>query len=221
MGQEITASKEGTEAAGALPSYGNVDEVTRARIGGLAARDFSDQQIADVLLLTKEQVLAAKESPEAKKKYAEVADQQIQIQLDLADGWDAVEEKAVAQILQTLEYNRDPKYALFAGKTANTAIRRRNQLNTEPKVIDNSKPNGNVIQINLNKTYVRNAAGTEENKTLDITPTRAVPQLKQVDMPSPAQVDNLLAGVKSGTKDKVLTELEQAFELSGIFKEGQ
>lgn len=197
-----------------------VDAVTRARAGSLAAHGLSEQAIADILLITIEQSIAIKNCVEYKNKYAEVADEQIQRQLDLADGWDAIEEQSLKQILGVLEYNRDPKYLLFAAKTANAAIRRRN-VSGAPKVIDGSKNVTNIITLHLNKTFIQNKVEQVGEPSIDITPRSITigENKKIVDLPSPAAVENLLAPVKNTPKDRMLTELEQAFETAGVFKD--
>ena len=120
-----------------------VDGATRERAGNLAANGFLEQAIADILMLSLEQVLAIKNTPEFRGKYAETADEQIQRQMDLADGWDVIESKAVENLIDVLKYNRDPRYILNAARVANEAKRRR--PSSEPRVIDASKKTNNVI----------------------------------------------------------------------------
>jgi hypothetical protein len=194
-----------------------VDAVTRARAGSLAAHGLLDTQIADMLLLSLEQVVSCRETEEYKLKYAEVANEQIQRQLDLEEGWDGVEEKAIEQVLSSLQYNRDPKFALIAAATANKAKRRGTDAVRNPRTIDGSAPGGNIVILNLNKTYINNNQG--ENKTtatIDVTPRVENQQRKVTDLPSPKAVEELLAPVRQA-KQKVLTELELAFEISGVF----
>lgn len=194
--------------------YSSVDETTRARIGSLCAHGLSDLQIADILLLTQEQVTACHNSPEYKQKYAEVAEERIQRQIDLEEGWDAVETAGIAQILETLKHNRDPKFALGAAAIANKAIRRKNS-NGNQIVLDNSRPQeNNVIILQLNKVYV-NSSTNGENKTLDITPRKLEQPRQRSDLPSPKLVEEMLAPVRQNAP-KQKTELEQLFEASGV-----
>lgn len=198
-----------------------MDEITRARAGGLAAHGLLDSQIRDALLLTDAQVAAIRESPEFKKKYAEVADEIIERQIEMDEGWDAVEQKALAQILQTMEYNRDPKYALFAAKTANSAKRRAKQ--DDPRLTINAQHSEtNIVILNLNKKFVAGTSGEGENaKILDITPKLENQPRRRTDLPSPSQVENVLAPVRRVGKDKLMTELEEAFELSGVMLDNE
>ena len=61
-------------------------------------------------------------------EYIEVLEQINTEQLEQHDtlnrGWDAVEDQAVAVVLQTLQANPDPDYALRAASLANKAVRR-------------------------------------------------------------------------------------------------
>lgn len=171
-----------------------------------------------MLLLKIEQVLAARNSKEFKEKYAQVADEEIQKQLDLADGWDAVEEKAIAHVIETLAYNRDPKYALAAAKIANAAHRRK--PNANPNVINVGAVTNNIIVLNLNRSYVKKSTESESGM-IDVTPRPGIVQRKVSDLPSPKDVENLLAPVKLLEQKRVLTELEQAFEIAGVFKDDE
>lgn len=193
-----------------------MDAVTRTRIGALSAHGLSDQQIADMLLLSIEQILAARNSQEFKTKYAQVADEEIQKQLDIADGWDAVEEKAIAHVIETLAYNRDPKYALAAARIANSAHRRKPSAN--PNVINAGAVTNNIIVLNLNRNYVAKTTSGESGM-IDVTPRPGKVERKVSDLPSPKDVENLLAPVKQLDQKRLLTELEQQFEIAGVFKD--
>jgi hypothetical protein len=204
----------------ALPNYGNVDPITRARAGSLAAHGLMDTQIVDILLISREQLEAIKPSPEYKTKYSEVAEEVIQRQIDMDEGWDGVEEKALAHVLQALEYNRDPKYALFAAKTANNAQRKTKRDDPRLTINANSQQT-NIIVLNLNKNFVDKTLNEQKDAgTLDITPRQIEEQpRKRFDLPSPTQVESVLAPVKKVGRDRVLSELEAAFEVAGVFKD--
>ena len=195
-----------------------VDGTTRARCAALSARGLSDLQIADILLLTFEQVVAVHETEEFKKKYAEEADRAIQDQIDRDEGWDGVESAALGVLLDTMRYNRDPKFALVAAKTANAAERR--ARNNQPaKVIDSTQPGNNttnnIVFLQINKNYA-----TRENSQIDITPRPAQIPLKQSDMPAPKLVDELLAPAKKEAgqlNTKVDTsDLKEMFKQAGV-----
>lgn len=197
-----------------------MDAISRARCGTLAAHGLTSSQIADTLLLSLEQVKACEQSPEYKKKYAETAEDVIQRQIDMDEGWDVVESKAIAAVIETLEFNRDPKYALFAAKAANSAKRRsRNQVEN-PRVIDaqTGETGPRVISITMNKTYINNAAGSAEGSVIDIASRQAEQPKKRMDLPSPKLVENLLAPVRAKPQT-LFSELEEAMNLAGVFKD--
>lgn len=198
----------------AVPSgadFSSVDAITRARIGSLCAHGLTDAQIADVLILTNEQVLACKSSEEYLTAYSKVAEELIQRQIDLSEGWDAVETKGIEQVLQTLEYNRDPKYALAAAVMANKAQRRKNQAGNAPVIDASQTGKNNIIILNINKNYVNNVG---ESKTINIIDREPAKQ-KISDLPSPKVIDQLLAPVRD-EKVKVLTTLEEEWQRAGV-----
>lgn len=193
--------------------FSRIDTNTRKRCGSLSAHGLSDLTIADILLLSIEQVVACRASPEFKEQYAAEADRSIQAQIDRDEGWDALEEEAVSQLLQNVKVMRDPKFALMAAATANRAIRRKQSVG-EPKVADASKVETNIIILNLNKGFVESSG----NKTIDITPKKPEQIQRRSDLPSPKAVDELLAPLRKadGSKVKPLSELEQLFHDSGV-----
>lgn len=190
-----------------------VDALTCARCGSLSAHGLSDGQISAALFLSDEQILAARNSTAFKKKYAEEAEAAIQAQIDRDEGWDGVEEKALKAVLETLDYNRDPKFALAAAAMANKATRRKGGQ-TDPKVIDHSQPQTNIIVLSMNRTFV------QKNQQINVGQRSAdIPQ-KRSDLPSPKSVAELLAPVQD-IKPKVLSEMEEFFEKAGVVFDGQ
>jgi hypothetical protein len=197
----------------------SVDAVSRSRVAHLCAHGLTDGKIADVLLLSITQIVEIKKTSEFKEEYHRLADEIIQRQVDLDEGWDLVEELSVATLAKTLEFNRDPKFALFAARTANQAKRRGNsgidKGKNEQPIIDGTKQQSNVIQITLNRTYI-NRITDSESKAIDVTARQLAPPLKQADLPSSKHVENLLAPVRSGQKH-IYSELEEAMAIAGVF----
>lgn len=194
----------------------SVDMITRARAGSLSAHGLTGPQIADILLLSIEQISAIKDTVEFKKKYAEEAEKAIQAQIDRDEGWDAVEDEALGALLETLKFNRDPKFALIAAKTANSAVRQ-NKKHNAPHVIDNSKGGStNIIVLNLNRNYVGGEAGRAQIE-LNARPTN-IPQ-RQSDLPSPKIVEAMLAPVKENAA-KPMNDLERMFRDAGVVFDG-
>lgn len=185
--------------------------VTRRRVAALAAFGLLDQQIADVQLLTVEQVIVCKKCDEYIEAYAKSVNERMQMQMDLAEGWDAVEERALSQVYQTLEYNRNPQFALLAARIANQAKRSQSQ-GQDQRVIDNA-PVNNVITLNLNKVYINNVQKSEipivnqEKRALADIPK------KRFDVPNPKQVENLLSPQK---KLENQNTFKDAFEEAGV-----
>ena len=184
-----------------------VDRETAARIGNLAAYGLSDRDICDALLLSHEQITFARGMAEFKEAFAkQLADRQQQA-IDLEEGWNLVEEKSLASVLDALRQRHDPRFALHAAYIANRAQRR--TAAKIGRVIDASKA-GNTIVLSLNKTYVNttNAIQITEQK-INVT---TLPK-KQSDILTPQRVSQLL-GVK--TKEQEIDELSELLEQAEI-----
>lgn len=194
-----------------------VDGPTRKRVGSLSAHGLLDQQIADALLLTLDQVLATKQTVEFREQFAKVANEEIEKQIDLAEGWDRVEEKALASVLDTLEYSKNPDYALKAAVYANKAERRKNNNKDTTHVIDNSKTINNIVVLQLNKGYLNKLSDNSSEGLVDVTPRPALTQKKVSDLPSPKAVEALLAPVKDTPRDAMYSEIDQLMKAQGVF----
>lgn len=180
-----------------------LDEITCRRIGTLIAYGFSDLQVCDALLVTQPQLDWAREQEEYKKSFAQYAKERLQRQMDVSDGWDAVEEKAIEHVLQTLEYNRDPAYALAAAKIANQA--KRHAASTSNGRVLDTRDKGKVIVLQMNKTYIDNRSGDGGLNVATRDPGRALVR-KQSDVPSPKTVSQLLSPKKNTINDNPFAE---------------
>lgn len=191
-----------------------VSAATCARVGALAVYGMVDRAIADTLLITVEQVLLIKNTEEFKKAFAAKSQERQQRLMDLEEGWDTVEEKALNAVLENLEYNRDPRYALLAARTANSATRR--SPSSTGRVIDASRAS-NVIVLSLNQNFVNKIAVTPNAAVLDITPAAPREQLakRRVDLPTPKRVAEMLQ-IGKADKSSAMTEIEQACAEAGV-----
>lgn len=192
----------------------SVDAETRRRAANLCARGLTEMQISGVLLLSYEQVLAIKGTEEYKKKFSEEADRIIQEQFDRDEGWDAIETQSLEVLMQTLRFNKDPKFALLAAKTANTA-ERRSKNKSDPKILEAPAAGNqtNIIFLQLNKQYSQ-----REGNMIDVTARPVQIPLKQSDIPSPKLVEEILGAQKhvQGAQGNTETELERMFRESGV-----
>jgi hypothetical protein len=193
-----------------------VDSATCKKVGSLAAYGMNDRAIADALLLSAEQLHFAKTSEEFKQAFSTAAQSRAERVMQLEEGWDALEEKALGTVLETLEHNRDPKFALHAAFVANKAVRRSPASNG--RVIDASKVN-NVIVLQLNQKFVQKVQVTDQNAVLDVSPIverqRQLPR-KSHDVPTPKKVSNLL-GVSDGiSKRSEVDEILDICKANGI-----
>ena len=196
-----------------------VDGATRRRAAHLSAKGILDGQIRDILLLSDEQVTAIKTSQEFKEKYAEEANEAIERQFTLEEGWNTLEEEALHNLISNLKYNKDPKFMLATAQIANRAERRSKQAKHQvEKIIDATKnENNNIVILNINKNYVERG-GAE--KTITMTARPAQIPLKQSDVPAPKLVDSILAPARErhelSATSQQMTDLEKMMQAAGV-----
>lgn len=194
-----------------------VDVNTRMRAAALSVKGLLDHQIAEVLLLSSEQLVAIKASAEFRKKYAEDANASIDQQIAMDEGWDTLEDEALANLLQTMKFNRDPKFMLQVAMASNRAERRARKKNDGVQIIDATKnQQTNITILNFNKSYITKA---KENNAIDITPRPTEIPLKQSDIPAPKLVDKLLSPDEKkeiSAVNRQLSEIEKMALASGI-----
>jgi hypothetical protein len=196
------------------PSQSEGEIKLRRKAGVLAAFGLSDKTIADTLFLSLEQVSEVKASVEFRESCAKQTEERTQRLIDLEEGWDAVEQQGVAQVMQALQYSRDPDFALRAAAVANRAQRRAPA--SVGRVIDASNV-GNVITLTVNKNYVTNiTAGNAEasHAVIDAEATAKgeIPR-KSSDVSSPKRLGELLQ--LESQKEKNAKIMKQA-EILGI-----
>lgn len=83
-----------------------------------------NDQIARATGLNTDQLAKVMALPEYTERLEAITTEQLEQHDTLNRGWDAVEDQAVAVVLQTLQANPDPDYALRAAAMANKAVRR-------------------------------------------------------------------------------------------------
>lgn len=174
-----------------------VDRVSRRKAGKLAAHGLSERQIADALLLTEEQVVACKKTEEYIAAYTEQVREKIETSIDLEEGWDGVEKRALAHVFEAMEYNRNPKFSLTVAAVANKAKRR--TPSGQDKPIDTTRI-GNVIQITVNKIYAERAVINGEIPVEKRS--QLIEQRKISDIPTPQAVHTLLEQDKDESQDR-------------------
>lgn len=193
-----------------------VDRATCKKAGSLSAYGLGDRQIADALLLNEGQVAWAKSTQEFRDSFAVAAQSRAERAIELEEGWDALESRALATVLETIEHNRDPKFALHAAFVANKAARK--SPSSAGRVID-AAHSGNVIMLQINQKFVTKIQTGETQATLDITPAgdRLVPLPKKShDVPTPKKVGALLGIVDKAAQRNDVDELIEQCKQAGI-----
>lgn len=187
----------------------------RRKAGVLAAFGLHDKAIADTLFISQEQVLAIKETPEFRESCAKQTMERTQRLIDLEEGWDGVESQGVAQVLQHLQYSRDPEFALRAALVANKASRRSPM--SMDRVIDASKV-GNVITLTVNKSYITKVTTTNGDQSHGIIETQARTQgeipRKASDISSPKRLSEILQVQTRQDKEQEVIKLAESVGIS-------
>ena len=218
--KELAAAKE---VAGEIPLppeapvkvvvLHEVDDATCRKAGTLAAYGLTDRAIADALLLSQEQTAYARQSEPFKISFSKQSSERAQRLIDLEEGWNALEERALSTVLETLKFNRDPRFALQAAFTANKANRRTPGANG--RVIDAAKA-GNIIVLTMNQGYVEKAqvnAGVIDVNTRE-QEVRQIPK-RQHDVLTPQKVTDLLVP-KNSRRISATDELQQQLDAAGV-----
>lgn len=193
-----------------------VDEATCRKAGTLAAYGLTDRAISDALLLSQEQTAYARQSEPFKISFSKQSSERAQRLIDLEEGWDALEERALSTVLETLKFNRDPRFALQAAFTANKANRRTPGANG--RVIDAAKA-GNVIILTMNEGYVQKVQTEPGRGVIDVAARDITPKIipkKSHDILTPQQVTDLLVPGNSRKKSTMAEELEQQLAIAGV-----
>ncbi len=171
-----------------IPSEHAVDLITARRCGSFAAYGLTDVAIGRALMLTSEQLQWVKETEEYRDSYARQMSERAQRVIDLEEGWDSAETRALTQVLESLETTADPRFALQIAITANKATRRTPGQNA--RVIDASRA-GSVITLTMNKQFVTQVVGTGETGAISPTPLGQLSK-RLHDVPTPKEVTRLL-----------------------------
>lgn len=170
------------------PAIAEVDELTVRKCASLAAYQFGDQQIAETLVISVEQVMWARDTQLFKDTFAAKTFERAQAQIDLTEGWDSAETNALATVLEALQWSKDPKFALNVAVRANAAKR---NVGLNARTIDPSKA-GTSVHLTFNTRFVQQTI-RNDNKIINTQTIDRPKVTKMVDMPTPSQVTDLLA----------------------------
>ena len=94
------------------------------RVAKYATMFVPNEQIGRATGLSTGQLAKVMALPEYTTVLEQISSEQLEQNDTLNRGWDAVEDQAVTIVLQTLQANPDPDYALRAATVANKAVRR-------------------------------------------------------------------------------------------------
>jgi len=170
------------------------------KIANMVALDVPKTQIARAVGLSEGRITQILESEEFKEKLQVIESEELEKQQSLNDGWDTIEQLALQSILTTLQYNKDPDFALRAATMANRANRRgaKNNQPLQPQT-------GARVVLNLTQSFVSKLEGGEEkvNATIEVSADEL--DKKGEDAVSPKRVEELLAPEERKEQEYELT----------------
>ena len=168
------------------------------KLARMIEQGIPETELASILGVSAEQLSKVLESDGYKQALAQVMNVAFDKQELLNNGWDGVEEFAIANVLGHLQGpTPDPEYALRAAAYANKAIRRGKNSNSPILV----QPNMQSV-INLNATYV---GKLEQNFQVSQRQVQDM-ERKQTNMMSVNGVKSLLGVTKDITSDAIVID---------------
>lgn len=154
------------------------------RIVLMAIHEIPQVQIAQAVGLTEARISQIMDMEEYKEKFSIAIVEVVESQQAINDGWETIETRSVAGLLDILEYNKDPDFLLRVAAVANKTVRRGG---------NNIRPiNGDAgvrAIIHLTQNFIEKINMNGKDK--DPMTIENIPQ-KQEDFLSPDGVDKLL-----------------------------
>ena len=164
------------------------DQLTK--LAKLAHRGASIKSMAAVFNLEESQILQLVETPDYRAELSTISIEEFDKSNIVDQGWDAVEEMSISNVIDNLRMNPDPDFALKAAALANKAIRRNgsagNKQNTPIQVNTNLQA---VIQI-----QPAFAKTLQDNYLIEDVKEEKLPK-KIVNALNPTKVKQLLSNV--------------------------
>lgn len=175
----------------------------------------SPVQIATACGITESRISQIKTTEEYKQVEQEIASEQYEEQQLVNQGWDGIEALGINKVVQHLQQNPEPEFALKAAMIANKAVRRGQFKNTP---IAQSAGARTVIVLNqafvnkINQTANENVERLNDNrKTSNFLPPKDVQDLLYVDQTTgEKQTHDASRAITSAETYEVENEVERS-----------
>ena len=178
---------------------GAITSITNDRLEKIARMvlyDVPHTQIALAVGISESRVTQILETEEFKDLMQSIASERFDQDSSINDGWDHLEAIALKNILEKIQWNGDPEFALKAAMMANKA-QRRGQFNNRP--LDERDGVRAVINLTAafidqlqNNTVVVNGSDEVKTPLLKMArPDSEKPEQKKQDFLPPEKLDNL------------------------------
>ena len=140
----------------------SLDAQSKERLVQMLLYEVPVKQIASALGISEGRVSQLSEEEEVRERLSLATLEHMEEDRSINDGWNSVEAVALTTLLEGMQFNKDPDFALKAAMTANRA-QRRGQLHNQPL-------NGQVgtrAVIILNNTFVKRLQQISVNGAAD------------------------------------------------------
>ena len=121
------------------------------KLANLVALGTREEDVLDIMGIEQQELLTALTDPQVKQAIQEQKDEQYQTHNDINQGWDLVEQLGITNVIQTLQQNPDPSFALAAATQANK-MRRREAGTGQIQPINAQQNNVVVVRLSQNFT---------------------------------------------------------------------
>lgn len=166
------------------------------KIATMHVYEVPNSQIAKTLGIDEGHVLRIKDDPEYLAQYRELSFERFNQMATLNDGWDNVEALAVSKVIDAMQANPDPDFALRAAAMANKAQRRGTKHN---RPLEGGRQAHAVIS--LRGTFINKLEMHRPNEVIGVTmdaeegplpPEDAKLERKATNYMQPANIEGLL-----------------------------
>jgi len=161
-----------------------IEKIVKLHLMGVA-----DREIAAAIGVDASRISQVKNSARFKEKLAELAAEQLEEQEMLNSGWDSVEQLALSHIIEALQHDPDPEFALRTASVANKARRRGHGFGNSPALAHGA---GGRAVINLQAVFVNKLQTGNIEDSLDDFRNAAAISGNETDMMSVEAVEKLL-----------------------------
>ncbi len=159
------------------------------------------QQIAEVLGVSEGLISQEVTSEEFQAFYTEHLKKHASLTNEFDDGWDALEKVAVGNLLETIQYIKDPKFNLQIAMVANKAQRRQSRFNHP---LDAAAAGAQPVVVQLRTTFINKVQIQNNHGAGDAEDVRAglLGGNRSMNIPSPHRIEQVFSNPLPATLEE-------------------